>query len=190
MPLWFRIARIWLPITVAITVLVGVAYVGVQQSYRNGLDDPQLQLATDGRAALNSGSTPASLVTSPTVDADKSLAPFVIVYAADNRLLASGAVLGGSAPTPPAGVLAAARAEGINRVTWQPQHGVRIASVSAVAKDGSVVLAGRNMRAVEMRIDDLTRIVGVGWAAAVIGVLIVTVIIEFGGLRFSAGDSG
>ena len=41
MPLWFRVIRIWLPIAVAVTGLVGLTYVAVQQNYRNGLDDPQ-----------------------------------------------------------------------------------------------------------------------------------------------------
>jgi hypothetical protein len=144
--------RIWLPIAVATTVLTGLIYVAVQQSYRYGLDDPQVQLAQDGAAQLDAGAAPASITNSPTIDADTSLAPFLIVFDAHDGVLASGASLGGSTPAPPAGVLATARSAGRNRLTWQPRPGVRIASVSFSAKDGRVVLAGRNMREVEWRL--------------------------------------
>ena len=183
MPLWFRIMRIWLPIAVAVTAVSGLTYVAVQQNYRNSLDDPQLQLATDGAARLDAGAAPESVATSPTIDAEQSLAPFVIVLGAQDNVLATGATLGSGGAVPPAGVLAAARANGTNRVTWQPRPGVRIASVSAAAKDGRVVVAGRNMRAVEARIDDLGKITALAWGAALIGVLIATVIAELIGLR-------
>lgn len=183
MPLWFRITRIWLPIAVAVTALSGLTYIAVQQSYRTGLDDPQLQLATDGAARLDAGASAASIATSPTVDAEKSLAPFVMVMDANSHILAVGALLGTDAIQPPDGVLAAARAKGTDRVTWQPQDGVRIATVSAAAKDGRVVVAGRNMRAVEARIDDLGKITAVAWGAALVGVLIATVMAELIGLR-------
>ncbi|HEY5540284.1 MAG TPA: hypothetical protein VIL41_02395 [Coriobacteriia bacterium] len=183
MPLWFRVVRIWLPIAVAVTAAAGLTYVAVQQSYRNGLDDPQLQLATDGAARLDAGVSPESLATSPTVDADKSLAPFVIVFGSDDAVLASGATLAGTTPKPPTGVLATARSKGTDRVTWQPRPGVRIASVSAAASDGRVVLAGRNMRAVESRIDDLTKITAFAWGSALVGVLIASLLAELAGLR-------
>jgi len=184
MPLWFCIVRIWLPIAVAVTAVSGLTYLAVQQSYRNGLDDPQLQLATDGAARLDAGASPQSVATSPTVDAEKSLAPFVVVLSPQDVVLASGATLGSGTAKPPAGVLATARSQGTDRVTWQPQAGVRIASVSAAAKDGRVVVAGRNMRAVEARIDDLGKIAALAWGAALIGVLIATFLTEFLGLRF------
>ena len=183
MPLWFRIVRIWLPIAVALTAVMGLSYLAVQQSYRNGLDDPQLQLATDGAARLDAGGSPEGILTSPTVDADTSLAPFVIVFGSGDEVLASSATLAGGTPKPPAGVLAAARTSGTNRVTWQPQPGVRIASVSVASHDGRVVLAGRNMRAVESRIDDLAKITALAWAVALVGVLVATLLTELVGLR-------
>ena len=183
MPLWFRVARIWLPIAVAVTTIMGLTYAAVQQNFRSSLNDPQLQLATDGAARLDAGATPESLATSPTVDADNSLRPFVIVFGSGDDVLASGATLAGLTPRPPVGVLAAARSNGTNSVTWQPRRDVRLASVSAAARDGRVVLAGRNMRAVESRIDNLGALTALAWAAALIGVLIATVLAEIVGLR-------
>ena len=178
MKLWLRVLRVWLPIAVAITAMSGLTYLAVQQSYRNGLDDPQVQLATDGGAGLDAGAAAASLLNSPTVDVTNSLAPFVAVCGADDALLASGATIDGAQPKPPVGVLATARLAGRDRVTWQPRPGVRIASVSVAAKDGRVVLAGRNMREVEARIADLTKIVALAWLAALIGLLVTVALVE------------
>ena len=183
MPFWFRVMRIWLPIAVAATTVIGLAYVATQQSYRNGLDDPQLQLATDGAARLDAGASPESVATSPTIDADKSLAPFVTVMSADDAVIVEGALIGREAIQPPDGVLAAARAQGTNRVTWQPRRSVRIASVSVAANDGRVVVAGRNMRAFEARVDDLGKLTAIAWAAAMAGALIASVFAERVGLR-------
>jgi hypothetical protein len=166
MPQWFRIIRLWFPIAVALTAAMGVTYLGLQQGYRTGLDDPQVQLTQDGASRLDAGAPAASLTGSGTVDAACSLAPFVIVFGRDDRPVSSSALLDGAVPVPPAGVLDAARTHGQNRVTWQPRKGVRIATVSAAAKDGRVVLAGRNMREVEGRIDRLGQLVAGAWLLA------------------------
>ena len=183
MPLWFRVARSWLPIAVAITAVSGLTYLAVQQSYRNVLDDPQVQLAQDGAARLDAGALPTSLVGSSTIEVQDSLAPFVAVFGADDALLASGATIAAMPPKPPTGVLATARSAGRDRVTWQPRPGVRIASVSFAAKDGRVVLAGRNMREVEARIDDLTKITALAWVAALVAVLVAVLGVEGFGVR-------
>jgi hypothetical protein len=41
----------WLPLAVAITILAGLVYATVQQSLRQGANDPQIQLAEDTAAA-------------------------------------------------------------------------------------------------------------------------------------------
>lgn len=178
MPLWFRVARIWLPIAVATTVVTGLAYFAVQQNYRMGLNDPQIQLAQDGAASLDEGATPESIVGTGVVDIDTSLAPFKIVFGQDGSVLAASARLNGAIPKPPSGVLSAAQTHGLNTVTWQPRPGVRIASASAAAKDGRVVLAGRNMREVEKRIDTLTVVTALAWAVAMIGAVVATLAAE------------
>ena len=183
MPLWFRVVRLWLPIAVAVTALSALTYLAVQQSYRNGLDDPQVQLAQDGAARLDAGALPTSLVGSSTIEVQDSLAPFVAVFGADDALLTSGATIAAMPLKPPAGVLATARSAGRDRVTWQPRPGVRIATVSFAAKDGRVVVAGRNMREVEARIDDLTKITALAWVAALVAVLVAVLGVEGFGAR-------
>lgn len=183
MPLWFRVARIWLPIAVAVTLLAAFTHLAVQQNYRSGLDDPQIQLAQDAAARLDAGAPAAAVVTAPTVDAEKSLAPFVIVYSPTDSVLASGATLHGVTPKPPAGVLATVRSAGRDRVTWQPNRGVRIALVGFPTSDGRVVVAGRNMREVEAREDALGRITLIAWFATLLAVLVTAGAIEWLGDR-------
>lgn len=127
------LARQWLPQAVIITGLSLLIYAAVQQEYRGSLNDPQMQIAEDGAAALAAGGMPASLVqrgVSP-IDAAQSLAPWVAVYDEQGNPLESSAVLDGKPPVPPPGVFAVAREQGNNlpHNTWQPALGVRIALV-------------------------------------------------------------
>ena len=188
MPLWFRIARLWLPIAVLATALTGFTYLAVQQSYRNNADDPQVQLAEDGASRLDAGDPVSDVVTGDPVNLATSLAPFVIVYDAHNAVIDGTGVLQGAQPTPPAGVLDTARSAGRNRVTWQPARGVRIASVSVVTRDGRVVLAGRSLREAERHVDDLGKIALLAWAVTLMGTLGVVVFVELLGGRMSASE--
>ncbi len=175
---WLRIVRWWLPGALVLTIACGFTYVAVQQVYRQGADDPQIQMAADAAARLDAGADAASVVPSETVDVAQSLAVFVIVYSADDAPVASSARLDGATPTPPTGVLEAARTKGENRVTWQPQPGVRIASVEVAAADGRVVLAGRSLREAEARVDRLTQMAGLAWLGGLFALLVVTVVFD------------
>lgn len=157
----------WLPIGVAVTLVLGVAYAAVQQVYRQGANDPQVMMARDIAARVAAGTPADQLVSNETVDPSASLAPFVIVFDTDRKVVVSSAVLGGSSPVPPAGVLGAAASSGENRVTWQPRRDARIASVIVAVKGGpgGYVLAGRSLREAEERVDRLGVMVGLGWLA-------------------------
>lgn len=150
-----RIFLAWLPLAVVIVALAGLAYLLVQQTYRHLANDPQIQMAEDGAVLRAEGSRPEDLLPASQVDLASSLAPFVIVYDEDGKVLASSASLHGQAPALPDGVLAYTRAHGEDRITWQPEPGVRIAAVIAAVKGagGGFVLAGRSMREVETRED-------------------------------------
>jgi hypothetical protein len=152
-------------------VLAGLVYVAVQQSYRQGANDPQIQMAEDAAAQLETGQQPATVVGSTTVDMARSLAPFMIVYDEAGNVLAASVQLDGSVPPIPPGVLAAAQQSGENRLTWQPQEGVRMASV--VTRFGGshpgYVLAGRSLREVEARVDRLTQVTGLAWVVGLVG---------------------
>ena len=172
-----RAAALFLPAALVLTVACGVTYVSVQQVLRGGANDPQVQLAEDGAAALTAGAGPESLVGAGSavvglagagvVDVATSLAPFVVVYDAAGAPLASNGRLDGTLPVPPVGVLRAAAGSGRNAVTWQPRSGVRIATVT-VPWSGGTVLAGRSLRVVEEREDLALVLVAAAWAAGLV----------------------
>jgi hypothetical protein len=169
-----EVLRLWLPLAVVATVLSGLAYVLVQQSYRQNANDPQLQMARDIATRLEKGESRESLLPPTEVDMASGLAPFVIVYGDTEEPLASSASLHGKTPKPPAGVLAHVRENGESRLTWQPERGVRIASVvvRVGGAEPSFVLAGRSLREVEGRIGQTGRLTALAWIAALAGSLI------------------
>lgn len=161
----------WLPIGVALTAILGFAYVSVQQVLRTSGNDPQIQLAEDGAAMLAAGRAPADVLPDVlSVDASESLAPYAAVYDAGGHPLAWSARMDGAPPSPPAGVFNYARAQGENRVTWQPRAGVRHAIVIAsyTQEDGAsgFVLAGRSLREIERREAQLSALMLSVWLAA------------------------
>jgi hypothetical protein len=161
-------------------VLTGIAtgialafYAIPQHVLRSGLNDPQIQIATDLAATLdrfgvNDGLQQGALTVSGSgtnIDMARSLAPFAIVYNDAGQPLGSNAQLDGQTPTPPAGVFDNVRSHGEERVTWQPRRGVRIAAIieRVNGKQPGFVLAGRNMREVESRIADVQFMAGLTW---------------------------
>jgi hypothetical protein len=162
----------WLPVAAAVVVMAALVYLTVQQSLRSGANDPQLQIAGDLAAQLSGGAQPAPLLGTAKVDLATSLSPYVIVFDDAGRVLASTGALDGGVPSPPPGVLRAARHHR-NELTWQPRHDVRSAIVvvpfRAVTGTGTV-LVGRSLTEVEKRETFLLEAVG----ASLVGGLGVT----------------
>lgn len=164
-PIIRRAIALWIPSVVVAGVLSFLVYATVQQNYRNGANDPQLQMAHDAAAQLSSGSvTPTALTAGPSVDIASSLAPYTTVFDASGKPIASTAKLDGSTPVPPAGVLESAKTNGIDTVTWQPRSGVRQAIVvvpyHSAGGDGTV-LVGRSLTEVEHRESELIIMSGI-----------------------------
>jgi hypothetical protein len=161
-----RTVAIFLPVAVLATLTCGLVYLEVQQALRSGANDPQFQVAEDAASRLDTGVSPAAVVgPGDSVDLASSLAPFVIVFDRNGRILATNATLDGGQPAPPRGVLDAARPGSPNAVTWQPRGGVRIASVT-VSWSGGTVLAGRSLRRVENQEWNAELIAGAVWLVA------------------------
>lgn len=154
----------------AATIAVVFIHAAVQQTYRNAGDDPQLQMAGDAANALRAGADAAGVIPAGVVDVATALGPFVIVYDSADHAIAGSGRLAGALPTPPAGVLALARANGSHRVTWRPLRGVRVAVVLQRVDDGSgrVVLAGRSLRSVEERTSRLLVMTALAWGALMV----------------------
>ena len=157
---------LWFIFFVIITGFSGLVYGSVQQVFRQGANDPQIQMAEDTAANLNSGQPVQMDVPTHKVDVAKSLASFVIIYDKDGKVTSSSVQLNGQTPPLPDGVLTAVKDDGEKRFTWQPQDDVRIAAVVTSYNDG-YVLAGRSLREVEIRENKLTLQVAGVWIAAV-----------------------
>jgi hypothetical protein len=173
-----NIIKIWLPFAVVITAFCALAYVTVQQALRQGLNDPQIQMAEDTASALNNGAAPASVISGSKVEMSSSLSPFLDIYDGNGKAVAGSGMLNGGLPDYPMGALDSAKQNGENRVTWQPNADVRIASVAVPYNDGFVV-AGRNMREVEQRESQTELLAGVTWILALVATLIMIAFGEF-----------
>jgi hypothetical protein len=157
-----RIFANWLPTAIVTVGVCGLVYAAVQQCYRQSANDPQIQMAEDAAYALGQGAAVETVVPPGQVDLQRSLAPFLIVYDDNGAVLGSTGLLNGRVPSVPAGVMSYARVRGQDRVTWEPQPGVRMAAVVVryQGQQSGWVLAARSLREVEKREDALTLIVG------------------------------
>jgi len=176
MPMIIDIIKKWLPLTVMTAGLGVLVYAAVQQSLRQGANDPQIQMAEDAAARLNSGASPEAVVPAGSVEIATSLAPFLVVFDDSGRVLASSATLHGAPLSYPSGVLDYARQNSEDRVTWQPEPGVRMATV-VVRFNHGLVMAGRSLREVEIRENGVEMLS----AAAVVAIWFTTlVLVVFG----------
>ena len=169
-----RIVRVWLPLAFLSVAFGLLVYVAVQQTMRRDANDPQVQLARDAADRLSTGAPAASVLPPESADVSRSLAPFMVIYDGLNHVLASSARLHGQDPIVPSGVLDVARQTGGNGVSWQPEPGVRVATVE-VAVPGSaglVVLAGRSLR----EVDENIRWLGILVGTAVFAILVVSLL--------------
>ncbi len=162
----------FLPLAFAISLLCGLVYVTAQQVLRQSANDPQIQLAEDLAGRLGQGQSVNSLVSLSPVDMAKSLAPFVIIYDEQGKVLAGSGQLDAAVPQVPAGVLEHAKARGENRLTWQPRPSVRNAIVVthfASSAQSGFVLVGRSLRETEIREQQLEMEVLFVWLVTLVG---------------------
>lgn len=160
-------------LTMLVSALALMTYAVGQQVLRHAANDPQIEMASDAAAEIADGASPAAVVPTKQIDVARSLAPFLIVYDDVGQPIASSATLHGKVPRPPIGVFNAVRSLQRDALTWQPEPGVRIASITyrfSGARSG-FVLAGRSLREVERREDMLLKLVACGWLALIVVLL-------------------
>jgi len=179
----------------AATLIIGLVYGAVQQNYRQGANDPQVQLSEDSAEILNQGQDPQDLVPGGSAtDMAKSLAAFIIIYDDSGKVAAASAQLDGSTPAVPSGVLEFAKAHNQERFTWEPKSGVRVAAV--ITRYGGdkpgYVMVGRSLREVEKREEALSLMVAVAWGGSMLVILLLLVMAlwrERGGRHHPAADA-
>ena len=172
MPLARRILWRSLPLAAITTGFCLLTFLVTQQIWRQMANDQQIQMARDAAVLLEAGRpADAILPPGPVVDMTRSLAPFLIVFNDAGAVVAASGRLRGKLRGVPAGVLVNVRQTGEERVTWQPERGVRIATmiVRYAGVPGGFVLAGRSLSETEERIETCQRLVGLAWLALEIG---------------------
>jgi hypothetical protein len=170
----------WLVLAVGITLFSGVVYVVAQQNLRMGANDPQIQMAEDGARSLAENVEPESILPTGKIDIALSLVPYLAIFDEDGNLLTSNATLHGGAIEIPAGVFEYTRQHGEDRITWQPEAGVRCATVvvHVESEAGGFVVAGRSLRLAEERVDQLNTLVGLGWLGTMVGTFLLTLFLN------------
>ena len=93
---------------------------------------------------------------------------FAILYDAAGHALTGNATLHGTLPQPPPGIFDVIRSRGEDKVTWQPQPGIRVALTGLPMPNGGFVLAGQSLIPSEARNALLDRILRWMWAFAIL----------------------
>jgi hypothetical protein len=134
-----------------LTLLGGGAAFTIDQMMRSGANQPQIDMCDWYAGELTAGESPADVIPPGYVDLERSLQPFVVFYDDHGQPVAGTGYLDQKLPTPPAGVFDYVRSNGLEKVTWQPQRGVRLASVvrRVNGKNPGFLLAARSLRLVE-----------------------------------------
>lgn len=155
------------------TILCALVYAAVQQDLRQTANDPQIQVAEDLASLLASGRLVNPNITDK-VDIAASLKTFVMVYDQNGNLVSGSAFLDDAAPQIPKGIFDSVKANGEDRVTWEPKPGVRAAIVVVPYESSTVsgfVVAGRSLREVEKRENKTMLFSSAAWVAAMLAIL-------------------
>ncbi|MGI9027406.1 MAG: hypothetical protein ACR2FM_00990 [Candidatus Saccharimonadales bacterium] len=159
----------WIGLALFITVEAGLIYVVTQQSLRQAANQPQEAMVNDVARDLGQGRKPEDLVPGY-IDMERNMAPFIIIYDQFGKVVTGNGHLDNEIPQVPIGVLSAAKDHKINRVTWEPKQGVRIASVSVQGGD-YYVLGGRSLKDTEHQISWISKTLVGLWVLSMIIVI-------------------
>jgi hypothetical protein len=167
------IIAIGLPLAVIGTIILAISYVNDQQTLRGLANEPQTYLAQDAALRVLAGGKPEGFTGAIPIETDP--APYLLFMNATGTAVAGSGLLHNAPPTLPQGVLDTAKAKGVNRLTWQPEAGVRQALVILPAGDYFVV-AGRSLAYTEEQENNLTKRALLGWVVTMIAVVIISII--------------
>ena len=156
-------------IEIAITVICILIYLAVQQSYRNGANEPQIQIAEKIKYELNYEKNDSAIFPGGNHEISQmTLSPFVILYNGNKEPVASDALLNGIIPRIPDGVLESSRNKEMHFITWQPEADKRFALViiHSEGKFDGYIVCGRSLKIAEEHIQNLILIIFAGWLIA------------------------
>lgn len=152
-------------VAILVTVIMLLIYGAVQQTYRTGLNDPQIQIARTVSSRLEQGKSVETLLKDEPFNINESLTPFVVLYDASGKPLRSDGLLDGKMPQMPVSLFNDFSNDKERRISWQPRKGTRMAMVIVKTNTLPVqfVAVGRSMEEVENRIEKMSSMVFIGW---------------------------
>ncbi|MBL8029951.1 MAG: hypothetical protein JNN11_01760 [Candidatus Doudnabacteria bacterium] len=162
---------IWLPTAITITLLSALAYLGVQQVYRQNANDPQIQMTQEAAKELSQLEDLNSLAgTLGNMDIYNTLNAFIVIYDESGKPIAGNGFINDQLPSLPGGVFSEAKKKSDHRFTWAPTQNDRYSAVlkSFSGKQNGFMLAGRSLRLVEERTKNFALILAVTWGAAML----------------------
>ena len=156
-----------------ITIIMGLVYASVQQTYRSNANDPQIQIAHDMKERLEQNELDEEDF-KDVIPLDRGLAVFKIAYNEKGDPLRSTGYIGNRAPRLPAGVLDYVQAHGEDWFTWQPRKDILLATGVLRIHGGSVayLAVGRSLKETEERISRLGYMAITGWIICIAFVLL------------------
>jgi hypothetical protein len=157
----------WIVVMFLVTFSCLLTYIVTQQVIRLGANELPVQFATETSIKLANGQSAKDAIPNETIDISKSLDTFVMIFDKDKNLIATSAMMGNAEPDYPKGVLGYVDKMGEHRVTWQPQVGLRFATV--VTKIGDkYIITGHSLQETERLIGIIGKIVFLAWLACLI----------------------
>jgi hypothetical protein len=162
---WQTLVRWLAPIAVT-SIIFGTIYVVTQQLDRLSANDGPLRLASQVAAEVREGQS-TTVNAQPHVDLERSLAPFVVVENSQGSATAGSGFLKNRLVSLPTGVLSNAARTGRDDVTWEPESGLRFATVT-LKVDDQFVSAGQSLAPSEDRDNTFRELIGFGWLASMV----------------------
>jgi len=138
-------------------------------------------MAEDAAYNLSQGEPANYVIAISKVEMSRSLAAFIIFCDEARKAVASPGFVHGQIPSPPAGVFDYVKRNGQDRITWEPENGVRIAAIFE-RYEGSIsgfLVVGRSLREIEKRESQVERIAVAAMRATWVLALIVVVFCKF-----------
>jgi hypothetical protein len=157
-----------------ITIILGVVYIAVQQNYRSGANDPQMQLAYAIRDQLQKGKSIEMYFQKDTIDLQKSLSVFVASYDENGSPIQSNGLIDGKLPQIPLSVIRYVKMHKEDWITWQPRKNIRLATgiLATGSTPVSFIAVGRSLKNVEDRVSNLITMIGIGWTLCFVIILL------------------
>jgi len=170
----------FIPLLVVISLLSLIVFASGQQILRQSANDPQIAMSEELARALSEGRAVSMMIPSGVINLENSVSPFVEIFDATGKPISSTARIGEEVPQLPAGMFTYTLTHTEDRMSWQPENGVRIAAVLNYfsGKQEGFVLVGRSLRDTEIRESNLFNQVFLGWLGTVIIAFALSVILS------------